>query len=500
MSSFSSQKKVRINLSSKKNKQRLIEMLEPRIMFDGAAVFTTLELSEDLQDQQQVSLTTETIEQESRLFETSASRKEIVFIDSGVDDYQTISNKINPSFSTYLIDAQQDGFIQMQNILQKHNDVDAIHIIGHASAGQVVLGSAVLNAETLNAQSDNLRVIGSALSNEGDILFYGCNLAQDEKGKLLIQQIGNITQADIAASDDVTGQGGDWELEYKYGIVQTSNVRVAEYQSSLYQSGISSISWNVEENTGNDFRTGASSTYSSSKDYVVALERENVTNAGTLYFYKAAQSGFDENENNYTTTAPSGAQTAFTVNSSNPVNSYLVYSERGTSGGVGSITFDGEIVGVYFQMGYIEAHSTLGQSGANYMSISDHGGGNRAYSTEGLNTSYGTNITSDPSASQDSFGVDTDSNTLYVKFSNADKHGDVIRVVTRAPQTNTAPVARDDYAAVYEDASISVSNSDNNTLSNSWTPGTSTGDVLDTSHSSYRDTDADGDTLTVTSV
>ena len=224
---------MRINLSSKKNKQRLIEMLEPRIMFDGAAVFTALELSEDLQDQQQVSLTTETIEQESRLFETSASRKEIVFIDSGVDDYQTISNKINPSFSTYLIDAQQDGFIQMQNILQKHNDVDAIHIIGHASAGQVVLGSAVLNAETLNAQSDNLRVIGSALSNEGDILFYGCNLAQDEKGKLLIQQIGNITQADIAASDDVTGQGGDWELEYKYGIVQTSNVRVAEYQSSL---------------------------------------------------------------------------------------------------------------------------------------------------------------------------------------------------------------------------------------------------------------------------
>ena len=501
MSSFSSQKKVRINLSSKKNKQRLIEMLEPRIMFDGAAVFTTLELSEDLQDQQQVSLTTETIEQESRLFETSASRKEIVFIDSGVDDYQTISNKINPSFSTYLIDAQQDGFIQMQNILQKHNDVDAIHIIGHASAGQVVLGSAVLNAETLNAQSDNLRVIGSALSNEGDILFYGCNLAQDEKGKLLIQQIGNITQADIAASDDVTGQGGDWELEYKYGIVQTSNVRVAEYQSSLYQSGISSISWNVEENAGSDFRTGASSTFSSSKDYVVALERENVTNAGTLYFYKAAQSGFDENENNYSTTTPSGSRTSFTVNSSNPVNSYLVYSERATSGSsVGSITFDGEIVGVYFQMGYIEAHSTLGQSGANYMSISDHGGGNRAYSTEGLNTSYGTNITSAPSASQDSFGVDTDSNTLYVKFSNADKHGDVIRVVTRAPQTNTAPVARDDYAAVYEDASISVSNSDNNTLSTSWTPGTSTGDVLDTSHSSYRDTDADGDTLTVTSV
>jgi VCBS repeat-containing protein len=492
---------VRIKLSSKKNKQRLIEMLEPRIMFDGAAVFTALELSDDLQDQQQVSLTTETIEQESRLFETSASRKEIVFIDSGVDDYQTILNNVDPSFSTYLIDAQQDGFIQMQNILQKQNDVDAIHIIGHASAGQVVLGSAVLNAETLNAQSDNLRVIGSALSNEGDILFYGCNLAQDEKGKLFIQQIGNITQADIAASDDVTGQGGDWELEYKYGIVQTSNVRVAEYQSSLYQNGISSISWNVQENTGSDFRTGASSSFSSSKDYVIALERENVTNAGTLYFYKASQSGFDENRGNYSYTTPSGSATSFTVNSSNPVNSYLVYSERASSAGVGSITFDGEIVGVYFQMGNIEAHSTLGQPGATYMTTSVHGvDSKRAYSTEGLNTSYSTWLTSAPSSNKDSFGVDTDSNTLYFKFANADKHGDVIRVITRAAQTNTAPVARNDYAAVNEDASISVSNGANNSLSSSWTAGTSTGDVMDTSHSTYRDTDADGDTLRITSV
>jgi len=470
-------------------------------MFDGAAVFTTLELSEDLQDQQQVSLTTETIEQESRLFETSASRKEIVFIDSGVDDYQTISNKINPSFSTYLIDAQQDGFIQMQNILQKQTDVDAIHIIGHASAGQVVLGSAILNAETLNAQSDNLRVIGSALSSEGDILFYGCNLAQDEKGKLFIQQIGNITQADIAASDDVTGQGGDWELEYKYGIVQTSNVRVAEYQSSLYQNGISYINTNVVENTGSDFRTGASSTYNSTKDYVVALERENVTYAGgTLYFYKASQSGFDENETNYSSRTPTGTSTSFTVNSSNPVNSYLVYSERATSGSSeGSIRFDGEIVGVYFQMGYIEAHNYFGQTNASYMSISDHGGGNRAYSTEGLHTEYGTNVYSAPATSQDSFGVNTNTNTLYVKFSNADKHGDVIRVITRAPQTNTAPVARDDYAAVYEDGSVTVSNSANNNFNNN-TPGTSTGDVLHTSSSSYRDSDADGDALQVISV
>ena len=88
------------------------------------------------------------------------------------------------------------------------------------------------------------------------------------------------------------------------------------------------------------------------------------------------------------------------------------------------------------------------------MTTNVHGGGNRAYSTEGLNTSYGTNLTTAPWSNKDSFGVDTDSNTIYFKFDNADKHGDVIRVVTRAPQTNTAPVAQDDYLAVYEDANL----------------------------------------------
>ena len=72
----------------------------------------------------------------------------------------------------------------------KHNDVDAIHIVGHASAGQVVFGKCSTECRNVKYfQSDNLRVIGSALSNEGDILFYGCNLAQDEKENYLSNKL-----------------------------------------------------------------------------------------------------------------------------------------------------------------------------------------------------------------------------------------------------------------------------------------------------------------------
>ena len=78
-----------------------------------------------------------------------------------------------------------------------------------------------------------MRSIGQSLTEDGDILFYGCNVASTEGGKALISKISEITKADIAASDDVTGKGGDWELEKKIGVVETQNVKVVEYDLSL---------------------------------------------------------------------------------------------------------------------------------------------------------------------------------------------------------------------------------------------------------------------------
>ena len=227
---------------SKKYSQLHIQLLEPRIMFDGAAVYAASEAIDLLDDQQSASRDSSSLSSDlNSVIENPNSRKEIVFIDSGVDDYQTIINAIDSSKSIYLIDANDNGFLKMQNILQDQSSIDAVHIIGHASAGQVVLGNSILNADTISSFSNTLQSIGNSLTQDGDLLFYGCNLAQGEQGKLLLQQIGNITQADIAASDDITGQGGDWELEHNYGIVETNGIEVVDYNSSLLQQGISSV-------------------------------------------------------------------------------------------------------------------------------------------------------------------------------------------------------------------------------------------------------------------
>ena len=420
---------------------------------------------------------------------------------------------IDSSKSIYLIDSNENGFIKMQSILQSQQDVDAVHIIGHASAGQVVLGNSILNADTINSFSSTLQSIGSALTQNGDLLFYGCNLAQGEQGKLLLQQIGNITQADIAASDDITGQGGDWELEHNYGIVETKGIEVVDYDSFLLQTGISSLN-GVVENTGTNLRAGTSDAGTASsasnhsdgyKPYVITYER--TVTSGTYSFYKtnSLSTGFEESNSGVQTAGPNITSGTTSYNAaSTPMNVYYVYAtENSGRNTVRSVTFDNEIYGVWFNMDNIVSYSGVSKSGATYHTESQHGSGSQnAYSTEKLKWEWGTsvNINSKPSSHKsDWFGVDTDSNTLYIGFNNGATHGDIIRVFTDAG-TN-APVARNDDGVVNEDATLTVSDGANKSATGSYdTNGEHSGDVIHTSNTSSYDTDADGDTLTVSAV
>ena len=47
--------------------------------------------------------------------------------------------------------------LQNAKCFTRHSDVDAVHIIGHSSAGQVVLGNSILNADTINSFSNTLQ-------------------------------------------------------------------------------------------------------------------------------------------------------------------------------------------------------------------------------------------------------------------------------------------------------------------------------------------------------
>ena len=91
--------------------------------------------------------------------------------------------------------------------------------------GRSVWATAWLNSATLQQNSNDVAGWGNALNETGDILLYGCDLAANTDGQSLLDNIAELTGAEVAASDDLTGnsgQGGDWDLEYTRGKVETN--------------------------------------------------------------------------------------------------------------------------------------------------------------------------------------------------------------------------------------------------------------------------------------
>jgi Ca2+-binding RTX toxin-like protein len=178
------------------------------------------------------------------------STKNIFFIDSRVAGYETLIAGLSADTEWYLLDANEDGVDQMQRILAGYSDLDSVQVISHGSAGTLYLGSTVLNGDNLTSYQTQLQAIGSSLTETGDILLYGCNVAQGDVGVSFVNSLAQITRADVAASDGVTGLGGNWLLEQASGQIETTTFYSADYQSTLAT---------LTGGEGNDTITGTSS-------------------------------------------------------------------------------------------------------------------------------------------------------------------------------------------------------------------------------------------------
>ncbi|MEO8297523.1 MAG: autotransporter-associated beta strand repeat-containing protein, partial [Burkholderiales bacterium] len=157
--------------------------------------------------------------------QAEAARHEIVFIDTGVHDWQTLRDGVTAGAEVVLLDPAQDGLAQIDAALAGRHDLDAIHIISHGFEGGIVLGGQRLDAAALNNQAERLAAIGAALGAQGDILLYGCDVASDA-GQAFVSRLATLTGADVAASTNDTGaagRGGDWVLERNVGSVETGD-------------------------------------------------------------------------------------------------------------------------------------------------------------------------------------------------------------------------------------------------------------------------------------
>ena len=139
-------------------------------------------------------------------------------------DYQQLVAQVRPGTEVIVLDKTRDGLQQIADAARR-SGIDAIHIIGHGAEGSMRLGSVELNAAALGGRENQLAAIGAALTAQGDILLYGCDIGANARGAELLSRLAQLTHADVAASNDRTGaaaRGGDWVLEAVSGSVETA--------------------------------------------------------------------------------------------------------------------------------------------------------------------------------------------------------------------------------------------------------------------------------------
>jgi len=164
-------------------------------------------------------------------FNQSAAIKNIAFIDRTVQNYENLVAGIVPNTEIVLLDPTRDGIEQITQILASRTEVSSAHIITHGDEASLQLGTTQLSLANLDQYRTSLEQWKNALTPDADILLYGCNVADGEKGTAFVQYLSEITDADIAASDDLTGSaalGGNWEFEVKTGEIEAQLALEAE--------------------------------------------------------------------------------------------------------------------------------------------------------------------------------------------------------------------------------------------------------------------------------
>ncbi|WP_456024094.1 Ig-like domain-containing protein [Pseudomonas protegens] len=169
----------------------------------------------------------------------------VVFVDSRVKDADSLLQGIAPGTQVVKLDASKDGLQQIADFLDQHHGVSSVQIIAHGNAGDLWLGNSYLSADNVAQRSAVLAEIGKDMNAGGDILIYGCYTAEGDRGLSFVDSLAQLTGRDVAASNNRTGVGGDWDLEIATGTIESANVLSSKAMSE-YQWGLAT--WTATNN------------------------------------------------------------------------------------------------------------------------------------------------------------------------------------------------------------------------------------------------------------
>ena len=166
-----------------------------------------------------------------------AHARSVIFIDGSIGGAATLAAEWASRGQVVVLDSNSDGIDQIRNVLAGMSNVDAIHIVSHGVEGAFFLGTTRIDQAAIDGPLNaSFAAIGRALSADGDLLIYGCDVARGANGAAFVQDLARITNADVAASIDDTGamaRGGDWTLENRRGVIDVPTLMSDRFDGLL---------------------------------------------------------------------------------------------------------------------------------------------------------------------------------------------------------------------------------------------------------------------------
>ena len=196
----------------------------------------------------------------------------VIFVDSNVADYESLVNSVEPGTEVVVLDTNRNGVEQITEVLANYDNLDSVQILSHGDSAALQLGNGSLDNNNIESYENQLQQWGKALSENGDILLYGCNVAEGEQGQAFINRLGEMTAADIAASEDLTGSsnlGGDWVLEATTGFIEAPLAFQVEAMSAFNSVLQTFVVTNTNDSGAGSLRKAI-------------LDAENNSNSGTI--------------------------------------------------------------------------------------------------------------------------------------------------------------------------------------------------------------------------
>ncbi len=167
----------------------------------------------------------------------------IAFVDGNVAQADELLASLQTD-KVFLLNDQSSGIDQITQTLADYTNLESVHIVSHGSQGALQLGNSIFSQTNLTEYQADLESWQTAFSDHGDLLFYGCNLAAADA--TFVNQISQLTQTDVAASNDLTGTGGDWDLEVTTGSIEAT-IGLSAAAQTAYQGQLNLL---IEGSTG----------------------------------------------------------------------------------------------------------------------------------------------------------------------------------------------------------------------------------------------------------